>query len=193
MKRFYHIIRVIALRLMPSRVVDGIPLISGVPGADIDGLASSLSAAIERLRQYDVRRYKSVRARVKHVFLWPGTYNAYDRFGGLLLSGALSLEASEADLVGTLVHEATHLRLEALGIRYRPALRSRIERLCIREQLEAMRKCQLISEEAAEAVRKAFSGERLSYDSRADDIEQSLVANGLPRWLAHLVKPVWRT
>lgn len=43
-------------------------------------------------------------------------------------------------IASTIVHEATHARLERRGIRYDEAIRPRIERVCIRRELDFVRR-----------------------------------------------------
>lgn len=42
-------------------------------------------------------------------------------------------------IASAIVHEATHARLEKLGVRYDEALRQRIERICVRRELDFAR------------------------------------------------------
>lgn len=53
---------------------------------------------------------------------------------------AVSDVMSSEELALTLVHEATHARLWRLGVRYDEALRTRIEKICIRRELAVAHK-----------------------------------------------------
>lgn len=178
--------RAVARRTLDTRSSHGIALISGVPGFDIESFGRRTQAALDLLRSGDPRQFRRVHSLVGHIFVWPGVYNAYDRLGGVLLSADFARAAQHDDLIGALVHEATHLRIVSLGVKDHAARRSRIESLCVREQLNALVNCELITAAVAERVWCTMQPQVLAASSRPMDIERSVEAVGLPRWMARL-------
>ena len=155
-----------AKRILPWTQVHGMLLLFGDPRVSRTEVESRLSDALNILKRRDVRRYRVVREHVRHIFVWPGHYYACDRFGGIVLASRNTEDALAAELLGTLVHEATHLRIEARGIPYKQSLRDRIERRCVEEQVDALLHCDLISAMTARKIRDTLSLEWWSDESR---------------------------
>ena len=146
-----------AKRILPWTQIHGMLLLFGDPRVSRAEVERRLSDALNILKRRDVRRYRVVRKHVRHIFVWPGHYNGYDRFGGIVLASRNTKDALAAELLGTLGHEATHLRIEARGIPYKQSLRGRIERRCIEEQVDALLHCDLISAMSARKIRDTLS------------------------------------
>jgi hypothetical protein len=91
------------------------------------------------LRATDPLRFRWIERYVRHIVVWPGDYTAYDRRGGIHVSGRYLRAAPEAVLAGGLVHEAVHLRIQRCRVQYEPRLRERIETRCTREQAAFLR------------------------------------------------------
>lgn len=66
--------------------------------------------------------------RVDHFLIWPGPYSGANIWGGINLSAEYLMIARLPRLAGTIVHEATHLKIRQRGISYHPSLRERIKR-----------------------------------------------------------------
>ncbi len=91
-----------------------------------------------------------------------------------------------------LVHEATHARIDHVGIPYEVGTRARIERACVKQELAFVRSVsdepQLTAETEARVARWARLGEDNWSDERfrRDAVEQ-MDANIRPRWLARML------
>lgn len=158
----------------PSARVDGIRVaFLDSTLSDTEAIAK-LTAALQALAALDPRRYRVVRAHVCRVLVWPGHYDASDGLGGVLLAAERLREAELVDVVGTLVHEATHLRIARLGVPYRRARRERIERLCLEEQVRSLIQCGLLERELAERVRATLRDEWWSAESQSRDRSELL-------------------
>lgn len=96
-----------------------------------------LESAIGLIRQYDPKRYNSLRRgigtlavigfRVKLQYL--------PAFRTVVLRARLTERLRPDNVASILVHESCHARLERLGIPYRAWHKARIERICHRNQV----------------------------------------------------------
>ena len=78
-----------------------------------------------------------------------------------------------ASIAMTLVHEATHARLDQAGILYTAELRPRIERLCVRQKIDFCQRvpaCSALMQSAVDAVSIEWWGERQANEGRRRQI-----------------------
>lgn len=155
--------------IAPSSRVHGIRVASLNSTLSKTEAIAKLAAALNTLAALDPRRYRGVRAHVCRVLVWPGHYDASDGLGGVLLSAERLRDAELVDVVGVLVHEATHLRIASLGVPYRRERRERIERLCLEEQVRSLIQCGWLDSEMAERVRATLREEWWSAEARTRD------------------------
>lgn len=87
-------------------------------------------ALIESAQPSLMRRVRSSIERI--VFLESGP-EYWPRARACILHDVTNLSATQVALI--VVHEATHGRLWRAGIRYGPAVRERVERICVRAEL----------------------------------------------------------
>lgn len=76
---------------------------------------------------------RSPRIAIVRGYPWAGQYWHY--FGGIALEASVVERQIPMSIAMTIVHEATHARIAAAGVPYLPQ-RSRIERMCIRQEIE---------------------------------------------------------
>jgi hypothetical protein len=123
-----------------SRVVDGIWV--GSAQSDPEPALQRVEAAlrlIERLAPLHYRRIKTSLSRI-WVRLVPHGAGCYLPFlNACLLDERVVASETVEWIASAIVHEATHARLEKWGIRYDEAVRLRIERICIRRELDFAR------------------------------------------------------
>jgi hypothetical protein len=125
------------LRLSRSRHVNGIWV--GVIGDKKDvHLLQHVEDAILLIERYDSQRYRRVCSALERIWVCPlagsyGEYNAVFRRCDLDLRYVRS--SSVAAIASTIVHEATHGHYCLRKIGYPEALRHRIERICMQQQL----------------------------------------------------------
>jgi hypothetical protein len=102
--------------------------------------------ALDLISTNDPRRYKWVCRHIRYILnVELNSSGSYFKSIGLckLDFGRYRFEINEMwvlhQYASTIVHEATHGRLCAMGFRYKPATRARIERICHTEQRRFLR------------------------------------------------------
>ena len=129
------------------------------------------------------RHYETLLSRIKYIVVWPGDRVFADERGGIHIASSDLLGIAELALASVLVHEATHLRISALGVRFEPAQRERIERLCVREQAAFLRSASGEGEELAREAEEMLKYPWWTPEQREADLDSLLRSHGLPRWL----------
>jgi hypothetical protein len=91
--------------------------------------------ALELIARYEPRRFERIRRDVGTIRGIAGGPNFYQHAGRAIhLSLPTVLSTSSADLAMTIVHEATHGRIDDRGIQYYNENRARIEAACVRQE-----------------------------------------------------------
>lgn len=144
----YHFAIRLLLRWSPSATVRGIPVtVAFATAADRTRLFEDIESSLALIERYDPHRFTRILKDVRGILLYEWSM----RFGTLgLYSTSLRIchvNATVFDednpgrsVIGAcvIVHEATHARLEGLGVRailHNKRTRARIERLCVRAEL----------------------------------------------------------
>jgi hypothetical protein len=182
-----RLVRFLAVRIVPFVVVDGLDVFFVDPGVSRERVRERLAEALAHLKQCDRRRYNLVHRQIRHVMVWPGHYNAYTSLGGVLLASEHIQDATPAETIGTLVHEAVHLRMARRGVRAGGDRQAKIERRCLAEQVDSLLRCSLITPSTADKIVGALSTEWWSDSAYRLDLEQLMRKAGLPLWSARLV------
>ena len=104
-----------------------------------------VAAALDFLQQYDPHRLAGLRRDADgiFVFLTAGALAEWESGARLVVLDerhVLDPQTSAARLASTLVHEATHARLDRLGFRYAAERRARIEGICFRREIAFARR-----------------------------------------------------
>lgn len=175
------------LRLHDRDVIRGVTVVLSDPRADRPTCLKSIQAALDLLYELDRRRFEALRRSVKHILVWPGSYTAYDKWGGIHLAARHVSGVPAPILASALVHEATHLRIVRRGIPYDNHLRSRIEALCVREQAAFLRKVPGRGAEWANEVEAGLKEPWWSEADRRARVQRSLEEAGLPGWVEPLL------
>jgi len=108
-------------------------------------LLERLRAALVLVKTYDSLRYRRLTCYLKRIWVTP-VYGPracfYYRLGACVLNPCYVLRdtMTPEHLAATIVHEATHARLWAMGFRYEEKARPRIEAICVRRELAFSRK-----------------------------------------------------
>jgi hypothetical protein len=124
------------------RAVSTVTVATDAPDAVADGILESAAAAVRLIEQVDPRRFRRMGKDVDRVFVTEFTVAAGAHFPGsrtCCVSAASIRDLPVANVAIVIVHEATHARLDAMGIRFYPDLRVRIELRCGREEIEFAR------------------------------------------------------
>ena len=95
-----------------------------------------VTVALSLISHLDPRRLRHLQVKGLRVLIQSASTSGYLAASNTILLATRDVEKCEpAVMAGILVHEATHARIERLGIRRRPSIRSRIERRCLLEQI----------------------------------------------------------
>jgi hypothetical protein len=183
----------IDLWLSKGHVVDGIWVGSFSSDAEpsIQRIEDALRL-IERCAPLHHRRIKNNLARI-WVHLVPHGAGCYlhSLNACLLDERVVALETTTVEWIASaIVHEATHARLEKLGIRYQEAVRQRIERICARRELDFARHLSGVDALLEEITWRLdrCSEENASY---TDQTMWEKTVQGNAEILRHLGTPEW--
>lgn len=98
-------------------------------------------------------------------------------------------DAILAETIGSLVHEAVHVRIERWGSRTGGDRQARIEPRCLAEQVDTLLRCALISAETGQKNMAILSIEWWTTAAHRRDVRQLMLKAGLPLWVARLLVP----
>lgn len=122
------------------RVLHGIPVGLFRP-RETEGIWGKVGEALDLLETTDPRRHRRVARDLKRIVVMRHTKPLLlERSATCVLGQELVETKSSALIAAVLVHEATHARVQAHGISYRPETRDRIEALCVREEIAFARR-----------------------------------------------------
>lgn len=175
------------LALQPRHSVRGVNVVLSDPTVDRKECIDTIRAALDLLHDVDPRGLGVVSRHVRHILVWPGSYTAYDKWGGVHLAGRHVIGVPPTLLASALVHEATHLRIARRGVPYIPALRSRIEAACVRAQASFLRKALPEGPQWADQVEAGLREPWWTESDRRARVQQSLQEAGLPPWIEPLL------
>lgn len=178
------------LRLYPSERVSGVVVFFSDLDVERGAATSRLNDALELVRRLSPRRHRRILRYTKHIVVWSGHYTAYDSLGGIHMASSYLMGSSTDELAGGLVHEATHLRIARQGIPYAPALRSRIEAICVRQQADFLRSTTPRGGELAAEAEQSLAHPWWTPEEDRKDIELLVSNHGMPRWVAALLAKV---
>jgi len=132
----------IASRIYFSGVVDGFELVDlSTSGSSIGVLSDRIAAALMVISQNDNRLANRIRQDLKRFLISDAEGAEFiPAIRACMLSNHYVNRASADELAVVIVHESIHARLWTRGIRYSDDLRERIERLCVRHEIEFARR-----------------------------------------------------
>jgi hypothetical protein len=182
-----------ALWLSKSRVTDGLWI--GAAQSDSEPALQRVEAAlrlIDRSAPLHYRRVKNSLSRIWVTLVPHGAGCYLHSLNACLLDERVVVsETTTLEWIASaIVHEATHARLEKRGIRYDETVRHRIERICIRRELNFARHLSGI-----DALQKEIS-QRLDWchDGNEYYTDQNMwhgIDQGNADALRHLGTPEW--
>lgn len=171
--------------------VDGIELRcerEAAPTADL--VFARVAEALQLIRDNDIVRYSWLRKSLACILITSGAGAAYwPRHRACVLEITSVLQRSAAITALSIVHELTHARVERAGIRYRPALKARIERVCIQEQIRFACRLQAVGwgmEEVLAHYHQAKKQPLRSADERHWAKLRAFEAVEAPKWIVRL-------
>lgn len=168
---------------------------------------SRVENALRLIRDRDQLSYSRVRRYLDRVWvrLVPGAWGEYQRkLNACVLDKhfVLSEAATVERIASTIVHEATHARLEHWGVTYDENARSRIEAICVRRELNFVRKLpggEMLREGLVASLNWYADEQGLFSDAslHARHVQgsiETLRQLGVPEWLVRVVLKLrdWR-
>jgi hypothetical protein len=173
------------ISLYPKRDVGSVRIIFTDITVDKTDCAAKIRRALEQVitagRCYDV-----LIKRIRKIVIWPGNHTFADGAGGVHIASDL-LAIDDLALASVLVHEAVHLRISARGIKYEPACRERIERLCIGEQARFLRRVPGAGEDMAREAEACLAFPWWTREEREANVDELLEEHHLPKWLRAVI------
>lgn len=135
-------VRLVVLRVMesnsPLRHVDGLRIVD--IAAELPSLArlERIESALACVRKLAPRRYRRVTTDLRRIVITRArAAGEYVPAAGACFLDAEYVETRSREVIASaIVHEATHARLWGRGIRYGSAIRGRVERRCILEEID---------------------------------------------------------
>jgi hypothetical protein len=135
-----YILRRILLRLSRKKECFGFNAAILFPSSGNERNAfSKIEAALELLSRYAPHHIRRIREQIKTIWIFTAKpYTA--EWQGDICACVLdheyvhSEETSAEEIATTIMHEATHARVQLAGVDYEEKLRARIERLCVKSE-----------------------------------------------------------
>lgn len=180
------------IRLCPRIHSEGFEIIDfAESGSELPSLGTRIGDAIRIIGERDPRRFARLRRDVDRFLIASVSGPEYIHpLRACMLSASFVQRASSEQLALTIVHEATHARLSAMGINYDYPIRERIERACVREEVDFAARLPCPQELVAEAAAKLddpWWTEEREFERRLRQLEQL----GRPAWYRRLYAVVW--
>lgn len=173
-------------RVSRAYTIHGIAVVEGTNTEMGDALAHEMERAIELIRRHDQRSFYRIRRHTPEIIVMPitGATYSYD-IGTCMLGEREVLRGNPAATACLLIHEATHARLHHRGIKWSDSSRSRVERICRREEYRFAKK---LGNTALENHLRLKVESSISRDEEIQVHVEDLKGMGAPRWLQAL----WR-
>ena len=183
----------LGLWLSTSRVIDGL-WVGTMESKPHPGLRR-VEDALRLIKSHDALNYSRVIRHLERIWvnLLPGDLAHYDASMGACVFDERYVvqEATTPErIASTIIHEATHARLEHWGIGYDEDRRARIETICLRRELNFVNRlpaAEALREEVARTV--AWYAGNHDYFSNASFEQRE--AQGQAETLRHLGAPDW--
>jgi hypothetical protein len=166
----------------------GFEVVNLAPSHLSDALFGRIKSALALVEEHDPKFFARMQRDLRRIIIAPegGSEGSYWASLRASVIDARHLMRDPVESVAmTLVHEATHARLQRAGIPDLPSLRSRIEAVCLRAEIALGSKLPGTDELVAEAKR-AHETEWWDAASRGIRRDRHLRALGVPEWLVRL-------
>lgn len=179
-------------RLLPHRKVDGLELVAFSGHGDHADAFDRLTRALALLKHYAPRRYGRMRRDMRRIALAAKGGELYDHdIRTYLVDTRVLMRRSVEEIAMAIVHEATHARLRSRGVEVTAGNRTRIEWLCVSEEIDFAGRLPA-HDHLVEHARRKLQEPWWSDDERERRIEDQLDALGLPRWLIRIRRGLHR-
>jgi hypothetical protein len=183
----------IALWLSTNRDVDGL-WVGSTEGKPHQGLRR-VEDALQLIKLHDPLHYSRIIRNLERVWvhLLPSAlahYNSSLNACALDERFVLAETTTLQKIASTIIHEATHARLDGWGIDYDEAVRYRIEAICLRRELNFLTKLP-DSEHLQHEIVHTLEWYATKQDYFSDRNHQELDDQGAPDTLRYLGAPDW--
>jgi hypothetical protein len=183
----------IDLWVSTSRVVDGLWV--GTWEAEPHPALRRVEEALQLIKGHDALHYSRIMRNLDRVWvqLHPSALAHYNRSLNACVFDERFVLAETTTLqkiASTIIHEATHARLEGWGIDYHEANRYRIEAICIRRELNFLTKLP-DSEHLQEEIAYALEWYAAKQDYFSDRNDRERDNQGAPETFRYLGAPDW--
>jgi hypothetical protein len=182
------------LRLCRSRSIDGLWL-GTLRGSEAEPILGRVEEALSLIKRYDPLQYARVIHNLNRVWVTvlPDASACFQRaLQACVLDEryVLAVDSTPELIAKTIVHEATHARLDRRGIKYDEKERTRIEAVCLRRELAFTAKLpqgRPLQDEVARTMEWCASN--VDYFSNANFQQRD--TQGRVEALHYLGAPVW--
>jgi hypothetical protein len=174
-------------------------MVAGMPVYAIakeDSLAPLQLAKIRRAlklvhRSDPIRYQRVIRALDRVVVTYEAGTHFYAALGMAVVKWQFIASASDARVALSLIHEATHARIDRCGIKYLPGQRHRIESACIRQEALFARHIPHLESDIARSRSAALDNPWWTPEKQSDRRLGDMRDIGYPAWMIRLI--AWMT
>jgi len=172
--------------MSPSQTADGLTLVDASDRATTDPCFLRLQQALGVISTHNPARYNRIRRDLDRIIVFTATGPEYwPELNACILNRRVVEQESPVGLATTIVHEATHARLQLGGHRYRDETRARIEELCSRAELGFLRTVPG-TEDLREKVIRRSETQWWTDEALTERYTRKLNELGAPRWVVRL-------
>jgi hypothetical protein len=146
--------------------------------------------ALELIEQHDPKRLRRIRRDLRRVVVTESEGNHYEPLLAMCVLSWRAIHSQSVEHIAlTIVHEATHGRIDQAGIAYRENLRARIEAACVGQAAAFARRLPDGEGLAAAAERTLETPWWTPEELRERTLGQ-LRADGAPEWVIRLLRKI---
>ena len=149
---------------------------------------AKVGRALQRLEAVDPRRFRRLYQDIRRIVVSEFEGNHYDsEFRSIMLKWSRIVGKTAEENALTLVHEATHARIERWGVSYDKELRARIEAACVTQEVASARRFpegRTLAEKRLEALETPWWTDEKLLESHVRELRE----RGFPEWLVRTVE-----
>lgn len=191
--RAVDIVRYVVLQLMIASsartTVAGFDVADLISRGDSQARFRKLGEALALIESAQPSLMRRVRSSIERIVFLESGPEYWPRARACILHDVTNLSATQVALI--IVHEATHGRLWRAGIRYGPAVRERVERICVRAELALLPNLPS-GANFVEHTRQKLSSEWWSDEQRKERHAEVIADVEAPAWMLRAYRSVMR-